>query len=194
MIFYTSDPHYHHRNIIKYCSRPFSSIEEMHEQLIERWNAKVSDTDDVYLLGDFVFAKQNEAQIVAQKILDQLNGNIYFVPGNHDSKPIKIMTQQLNPAGVRYGKKGWKDVSPLMEIKDNGRHVVLCHFQMKVWNRSHHGSYHLFGHSHGSLEGTTQSTDVGVDCWDFTPVTLDECIERMQSHPAFPRIHHNKEY
>jgi calcineurin-like phosphoesterase family protein len=62
--------------------------------------------------------------------------------------------------------------------------ITLCHYAMRTWNMSHYGALHFFGHSHGNLQGDSQSCDVGVDCWGFVPVSLDQVKERMQ---AFPR-------
>lgn len=73
----------------------------------------------------------------------------------------------------------------MAELMLDGHHIVLCHYGMRLWNRSHWGSLSLFGHSHGRLPGNSQSLDVGVDAWDYRPVTLPEILERMQTLPPF---------
>ena len=79
-IFFTSDHHFGHKNIIKFCNRPFESIDEMNEELISRWNAKVGPNDEVYHLGDFALCTTNEFT----DIIGRLNGIIYLIGGNHD--------------------------------------------------------------------------------------------------------------
>ncbi len=83
--------------------------------------------------------------------------------------------------------KRWKSISRYLEVKDSDDPrtppVVLSHYAFRVWNRSHHGAIHLYGHSHGNLPGDSQSCDVGVDCWGFFPVTLDEIKARIATLP-----------
>ena len=81
--------------------------------------------------------------------------------------------------------KGWVSVDSMKQIEIDGKTIVLCHYGMRVWNKSHHGSYQLYGHSHGHLPGTTQSQDVGVDCWNFTPVEFKDILKRMASNKQF---------
>ena len=148
-IWFTSDHHLGHKRIIELANRPFSSVEEMDEEMIRRWNARVARGDIVYHLGDFAFADHDP-------YLGRLKGQKFLAPGNHDhSNRVKRA-------------KGWQGVEKLMHITlPDGTPVVLCHYAMRVWNRPHHGAIHLYGHSHGNLPGDSQSCDVGVDCWDF---------------------------
>jgi len=174
MIWFTSDEHYHHANIIKYCERPFSSVEEMDDTIIRNHNALVSDGDSVYHLGDFVWGNDHDAQA----ILDQLNGHHTFIKGSHD---------------------GWmeEDHPQIMELNISGKYprpdlphvphnlIVLCHYAMRTWARSFDGSYQLHGHSHGRLKSIGRQMDVGVDCWAFNPVSLDVVISRLSKVPLF---------
>lgn len=171
-IWYSADWHLGHKNIIKYANRPFQSVDEMNEELVRRWNERVSPTDTAYMLGDFAFLPAEKAH----RFLTRLHGSIFLVPGNHDSREIVALRD--DPA---QGLKGWSDASPLHEIIDGKDKVVLCHFCMRVWNRAHHGALHLFGHSHGNMkEGeSSQCLDVGVDCWDYRPVSLREIKAKM---------------
>ena len=92
-IFFTSDPHYHHANIMKYCSRPFTSVEEMDEELIKRWNSVVTKSDTIYILGDLIFTK-DPAEAV--RITTQLNGKIILIKGNHDhSNILKVLSKYI---------------------------------------------------------------------------------------------------
>jgi len=164
-IYFSSDPHYSHKNIIKYCNRAFSSVEEMDAEMIRRHNSVVSPTDEWYCLGDFAFVKTQQQ---VEDLLAQLNGRKHLIVGNHDPEhTLKA--------------KGWDSVHDILELKvpELKLPVVLCHYAMVVWNRSFHGSYHFFGHSHGMLKvNSKHSVDVGVDCWDFYPVSVKQIMDR----------------
>lgn len=163
--FVTSDHHFFHESIIRNCRRPFPDVATMNAVMVERWNSIVAPNDIVYYLGD-MFYKGHRHE--CEKILDQLHGQIYFVVGNHD----KLASRFKN----RF--KFWGD---MLEIKHDGETVVLCHYAMRVWNNSFHGSYHLYGHSHGQMKEDPHSLsfDIGVDCWDFYPVSLEVVFEKM---------------
>lgn len=159
MEFFTADTHFNHKNIIQYCNRPFSSVEEMNETMIENWNRVVREEDVVYHLGDFGFGNY-------KSILKRLNGKIFLVIGSHDKQAWKYRGRFI-------------EMSPIIEYKE----FTLCHYAMRVWNKSHYNSCHLFGHSHGTLEGQGKSFDVGVDCWNFTPLSIEQVREKMISLP-----------
>ena len=161
----TADTHFGHNNIIKYCNRPFSSVEDMDEELISLWNAVVRKNDIIYHLGDFSLKKS------VDEYLSQLNGQIKLVPGGHDYWLKKI---DLN----KY--KGKLEILPLYKsIKVYGERVVLCHYPMASWEASFHGSLHLHGHSHGKMEKIPNRFDVGVDCNNFEPFNLECIIENL---------------
>lgn len=167
MIFFTSDTHFKHKNIITYCNRPFENVKEMDETMISNWNKKVKSKDTIYHLGDFIFNKRNNTDIV-EEYLNKLNGKKILIIGNHD----KINTIKA---------KGWDNVYTLHELNiDKYCKITLCHYAMRVWNKSHHGTWHLYGHSHGKLPGQGLSFDVGVDCNNFEPLSLDEISDRME--------------
>ena len=164
--FFTADTHFGHANIIKHCNRPFSSVEEMDETMIQRWNERVKPGDLVYHLGDFGF-HQKTAQ--TQKLLDRLHGNKVLLRGNHDSKET-------------FKAPGWFNIQTIVELpgKSTKDCIVLCHYAMHVWNGSFHGSKHLFGHSHGALTNPSpNSFDIGVDCHDFYPLSLAQVMEKF---------------
>ena len=162
MIFFTSDQHFGHANIIQYCNRPFSSVEEMDVEMIKRWNEVISDDDIVYHLGDFTLGND------IHKFLRRLRGNIHFVTldFHHDTRWIKD-----NP-----------DVTsnPILFIKVEDVNIMLCHYPIAVWERSHYGSWHLYGHVHRKdfiLPGFTMN--IGVDHHNFYPVSLDKVKQHM---------------
>lgn len=164
MIFFTSDLHLHHANIIRYCQRPFESVEEMDYVLIDNWNSVVKPEDSVWVLGDFSMSGD---KVFLNRTLDRLNGTKFLVAGNHDSKPCKSSDK-------------WREVHTLTHITEGGQILVLCHYAMRVWYKSHCGSWHLYGHSHGNLpEENNLSFDVGVDSWNYTPVSFDQIAKKM---------------
>jgi calcineurin-like phosphoesterase family protein len=164
-IWFTSDHHFGHARIIELGRRPFSSVDEMDEEMIRRWNAVVAPDDLVYHLGDFAFAGHTP-------YLDRLKGTKHLILGNHDH------SNQIGKA------EGWSAVDSLLHvILPDGTPLVLCHYALRVWNRSHHGAIHLYGHSHGNLPGDSQSCDVGVDCWAFAPVSIDQIRARLALSP-----------
>lgn len=168
--FFTADTHFWHMNrhggIIKYCNRPYSSIEEMNEDLVAKWNAKVPPNGLVYHLGDFAFAKKD--QIV--ELTKRLHGSIILVEGNHDR------IGNANSFGFMAKQKR-------MDIKIEGIYITLSHFAMRVWDKSHFNSWHCYGHSHGCLEPEGKSWDVGVDYNNYQPIEFDELREIMNNRP-----------
>lgn len=168
MIYFTSDTHFDHARIIELCGRPFKDVDEMNETMVRNWNARVQPSDTVYHLGDFTMGGAD----VAEKFLPRLNGRINLIWGNHDRKAVRQMVR-------------WHTSTAYTEINHLGKPITLCHYSLRVWNESHRGSLSLYGHSHNNLPGNSQSLDVGVDCWEFTPVTLDEIMGRMATLPAY---------
>lgn len=170
--FFTSDLHLSHRNIIKYCKRPFIDENEMNEVIISRWNSTVSPKDIVYVVGDVTFEKDEAKR---DQILYQLNGEKHLVWGNHD---------KLLHKWQRHFKTA-KDIATLHVPPEanngKGQRIVMCHYAMRVWDQSHYGTWHLYGHSHGSLpdDENMLSCDVGVDSWDFTPVSMEQLAQHM---------------
>lgn len=173
MIYFTSDIHFSHSAIIRYSNRPYSSIEEMDEALISNWNSIVKPNDEIWHLGDFAFCNSDKLE----SIIRRLNGRKGFVIGNHDKELIKALKQtpSLASEGIQHYK----------EIKQNGVLYVLFHYGQRVWNKSHYGSIHLFGHSHGTLPPYGKSVDVGVDAKfiteEYRPVSIDEINEFMKN-------------
>ena len=162
--FFTSDTHFGHKNVIKHCNRPYSNIEEMQEDIIRIWNKTVPETAVVFHLGDFSFLPPEKLEWV----LPRLNGDIILVRGNHDPDTTVALFQKVY------------DLVDL-SILDNGTkyHIVLCHYPLAVWNKRHHGAYHLHGHSHGSyVVPKGKILDVGWDVWQ-KPISFKEVVEYM---------------
>lgn len=168
MIFFTSDTHLRHRNILRYCNRPFETIEEHDETLITNWNSVVSAEDKVYHLGDFSFCHPR----TADWLLSRLNGDKYILHGNHDKKRNFPRNTELFTDLGHYHELTIQD----RELKYGKILIVLCHYAFEVWNKSHHGSIHLFGHSHGKLPSRDNQLrlDVGVDVHNYTPISYEQ--------------------
>ena len=171
-IFFTSDPHYNHTNIINYCKRPFSNVDEMNEELIKRYNDRVKSGDHVYILGDF-------AMFNHEKIARRLNGQKHLIFGNHDYKH--------RPKFLQWGFHWARDVHELKLNDGPERHSIwLAHYAHRTWTKRHYGAWHLFGHSHGNIIGEGFSTDVGVDCWNYAPVSYDELKVFFKDRKPYP--------
>lgn len=166
MIWFTSDQHWDHANVIKYCNRPFESVEEMNDVMITRWNEVVRPKDIVYHLGDFTLGND------ANDILSCLHGDIRFVVPDfhHDQRWIK----------TGFYVTGVELLPPLYVVTIHDVVVVLCHYPIAVWDRKHYGSWHLYGHVHYKefkLPGF--SMNVGVDLHNFYPISFDEIEQCM---------------
>ena len=186
--FFTSDTHFGHANIIKYCKRPFADVREMDNTLIHNWNAIVRPEDTVYHLGDFAVGGGPAAPY-----LHRLNGTICFCLGNHDKRLVKTYQDielKLQSYQIKRAESG---IPYLREVTIEKQEIVLCHYAMKVWNGSHKGSWQLYGHSHGTLpdDPTALSCDVGVDCWNYYPVSMEQLRAKMKTKAYKPVDHHN---
>lgn len=170
--FFTSDTHFDDEFAISYFNRPFQSVDEMNAVMVERWNSVVTEKDTVYHLGDFTLDDIHHFT----KLADQLNGSIKILPGSHDGPWLKDFVssdkiQVIAPlVSVEF---------PEITIGNQPQVIVMCHYSMQVWDRSNQGSWHLFGHSHGKLKGIGLSFDVGVDCTEFTPLSLEAIAANM---------------
>jgi calcineurin-like phosphoesterase family protein len=138
-------------------------VEEMDEKLVQNWNERVGDRDTVYHLGDIIFrsAKAPEAY------LNRLNGRIHLLRGNHDEETIKHCAYRF--ASVR----------EILVYRMERQKVILCHYALRVWEGSHLGTWHLYGHSHSTLPSLGRSFDVGVDCHEFRPWSWEEIKFKM---------------
>ena len=168
-IFFTADTHFNHwsspeRNIIKYCNRPFASIEEMDMSLIQKWNAKVGKKDKIYIAGDFALCKK---ELLPYYMV--LNGEKIFIKGDHD----RLFSE---------------DLPYIMNLTIYNQPLTICHWCMRVWSRSHYNAWHLYGHSHGHLEPIGKSWDIGVDNNSFAPLSWDEIVEIMKNRPDNPNL------
>lgn len=198
MIYFTSDPHYYHANVIQYCSRPFKSVEEMNEALIANWNSVVQQDDIVYCLGDFSLAFRP-----VETITRRLNGTKLLVPGNHDfchSYNKKSRDPEKRATWIqKYEEYGWTVLPEQTEIAvvvdERGLYnFKLCHMPGADDNNPFDDKYErwrpilgeddwlLCGHIHEKWKTKGQMINVGVDVWDMKPVSIREIADIVDSH------------
>lgn len=168
--FVTSDTHFGHRNIIKFCNRPFADTVDMEICMIDRWNKVVGVTDTVFVLGDFSFASKTKTQ----EILMRLNGFKVFIWGNHDRGREKSI---LAVPGVLEGMDA-------LHKNFNGKSVIMTHYPFESFRED----FHFHGHTHGVSNPKAGRIDVGVDAnpqYQYAPIPLDsmmmDVVERDHS-------------
>lgn len=179
----SSDYHLKHKNVLIYDNRPFATIEEHDAKIIENHNSVVKVDDDFFFGGDFCFDK-SKARI--EELIQQLNGNKYFIKGNHDHKDIVKIYEKY---GTYLGEQTLIKVG---ESKSTAQSIVLNHFALRVWNKSHHGTWMLYGHSHGSLDHTPwgKSMDVGIMMNNYFPFDFYQIKEIMDKRIIHEVDHH----
>lgn len=174
---FTSDLHWGHKNILKFCekTRPFSTLTEMNDHLINHWRNTVAHDDDVWILGDVFFTRADQAN----HILEQLPGIKHLVLGNHDN-----VIQSSNEV-----KSHFASIDTYKELKFGRQDVVLFHYPIVEFNKMHYGSWHLYGHVHGSFTHPGKALDVG---WDGPIgqklISLNDIKEYMADRPIL--THH----
>jgi calcineurin-like phosphoesterase family protein len=159
MLFFTSDTHFFHGNIIKYCNRPYSNVIEMNYAIIDKWNSVVAPSDTVYHLGDFNFGGKSRTK----ECLDLLNGNKILIKGNHDFS-AEWMQQS-----------GFKEVYNEYTLNTDFGEIFLKHHPSPKtqWDSA---EYHFCGHVHEKWKRDGNMINVGVDVWDYTPRTIEELL------------------
>lgn len=216
MLYFSSDHHFDHKNIIKYCDRPFASIEEMNKTLITYWNETVTPEDEVYYLGDFSLSTK-----AAENYTKRLNGKKYLIPGNHDrchSSNFKLDSpgdywkehEKKYKCIKKYEDWGWKisSESYSFTLPRSGVKVKLCHFPYEQldskdlskdkdrydqyrpynWDKDISKStlhpwknWLLCGHVHKQWKTLDKMINVGVDVWNYRPVSEIEIINIIRS-------------
>jgi calcineurin-like phosphoesterase family protein len=176
-IFITSDEHYGHNNIITYCKRPFANVSEMKDYIIAQHNKKVPDSPNMLTIhaGDLFWNTLTQKE--AADILCQLNGKHAFLYGNHDELIERNSWLREQFEWV----KGENKVGGATLVNFQNRKLLVSHFAHRVWERSHKGSYHVYGHSHQGLPPLGQSFDIGVEGHDYSPWSLEEIWAKMET-------------
>lgn len=196
-IWFTSDNHFWHENIIQYCDRPFDSVEEMNQEMIKRWNKKVKPNDLIYILGDFAYITNTEDY---KQLLSELNGVKILIKGNHDKlSEIRALNLGFNcmvrEAVINVGKQ---------RLRLSHYPYTPTFFQnlkLKFWDRLklHRWDYKfrdvrpkaasnewlLNGHTHSKEaynKRKPRSIHIGVDAWDFAPVSVSKIVEIIREN------------
>jgi calcineurin-like phosphoesterase family protein len=173
---YTADTHFNHEGIRRQYRTHWESVDAMNQALIDNWNAVVRPGDLVYHLGDFALRSRYNAWDI-DFIISQLKGQIILIRGNHDDKNMK-----------QY-EEWFVKVDYLAYIKEeDGSKIMLCHYPMRSWRTSIHGSFHLHGHCHGKIEPHGRSQDVGMDVIGFAPIRwepIKEMILKREKEKGF---------
>lgn len=189
---FTSDLHLFHKNIIHLANRPYRNLEEMHADLLHTHNTTFGPDDIIFNLGDAIHYPKKEKleDKETHELLEQFNGKIYYLPGNHEKK-------------IHVIRDHWRILSLIVDLTvktkedPKGQHIVLCHYPFRSWNRSHKGSWHLHGHTHAQLENDNGEKfqtnpkglfqDVGIDTNNQKPYIYTELIGIMAQR-TFKRL------
>ena len=176
-IFFISDLHIGHKNVLKFDGRPFADVDEMHIEMIKRWNEVVDDDDIVYYLGDLAFARDE----LTKWFIYSLKGKINFILGNHDKMKDIIKFGRWENIHEYGTEINVKDEDTIGSRGSNGyQRIIMSHYPILSWNKSHYGSWHLHGHCHGSLIKSNQDyykrkvMDVGCNVIDYTPISYEK--------------------
>lgn len=164
MIFFTGDTHFGDTRVLRIDRRPFSDMAEHDVALIRNWNQVVGPDDDVWHLGDFMFSKAGDCT----ELLARLNGRKHLIVGNNDPEPTTKAA-------------GWASVQHYAELREEGHHLILCHYAFRTWNQMGKGSINLHGHSHGRLKPVPRQYDVGVDAQGLRPVSLEQVLSSRRT-------------
>jgi calcineurin-like phosphoesterase family protein len=167
-VHFTSDTHFGHAGARALYRRPFGSVAEMDAAMVERWNTVVGPDDEVWHLGDFALGVP---AVAMAELLARLHGRKHLIIGNNDPPATTSLA-------------GWSSVQPYAETEVDGVGIVLCHYAFRTWRNMSRGWLNLHGHSHGRLKSLPRQIDVGVDAWDFRPVTLAQLLAAQPRRPA----------
>jgi calcineurin-like phosphoesterase family protein len=174
MYFFVADEHYSHKNIIKHQGRPFMDVYEMDEYMIECHNAVVGEDDTTIHAGDFCWSRKyydENSNDHALYYIERLNGKHVFLEGDHD----KWLSGRMNRQQI------WKKMI-------DGSYLVVCHYPIHSWPRSHYNSWHLYGHSHRDLGLDGKRYCISVENTDYFPVSFEKVkaiMERKEDNPNF---------
>jgi len=172
---FTSDFHLSHTGVIKFSDRPFKDIIEMDDLIIKNVISPLKEGDDLYFLGDLSWT-----QDASFKFFNQIPYNVHFhwILGNHEK-------------GWERFKKYCTTIDKMQETVINGNTVIMCHYPMITWNKSHYNSWQLFGHHHAKSNGcekidklaSGKQLNVNIEFHDYRPWTEQEVEEYMSHRP-----------
>lgn len=183
MKYFTADTHFSHEKILILANRPFKNLSDMEEVIVKNWNSKVTNSDDIYIIGDFMYRGNGHD---ANRILKRLKGRKCLITGNHE--------QYLKDSTFDHSQFEW--VKDYHSFKENRQKYVLFHYPILEWDGHYRGAIHLYGHVHGNDEKRFKSIlspnaiNVGVDVNDFTPVSQVEILKKVNYDQEKSQIDH----
>lgn len=190
--FVTSDIHFNHKNIINFCPETrgqYSGMDEMNQDIVDRFNKDVSEEDHTYIIGDLCFGHPKHAL----EFLKEMNGTKTLVFGNHDRRLKK--SDEFNNAELRRlaGLVEFDWYHTFHHTVDQVKYgIVLFHFRIAEWEDCHHGSIHLYGHSHGTgPKLDTRCMDVGMETNEMRPYLLDDVVRKLRNNKVTYSGHHD---
>lgn len=192
MDYFSSDFHLGHKNILKYAERPFDCIEDMDRTIIDNVNRLLKPGDTLWFLGDFCMGNLDKVKSFFKRF--HTHYTINFISGNHDKEIVR------NYKDLIYLGCFSSFYNSYVEVNIEGVKLTLCHYSMEIFNKAHHGAFHLFGHSHNGLAENPgrRSFDCGVDCSDpsvgwerFTPISWEQVKRKMARKAWVPIDHHD---
>jgi len=174
-VYFTADLHFGHGEIIEFCERPFTDVDQMNKTLIKNWNSRVSNDDHVYIVGDIYYGGRDAAGVKeAVSIVGRLNGILHLIAGNHDFPYLKNTEYHYLFA----------DVDQIRYLKYGGRDISLCHYPIAEWSGYYRGSWHIYGHIHNAknpvyeyMKTQERALNAGVEICNYMPVTFEELIK-----------------
>lgn len=189
-IFFTSDFHLGHKNVIKFDNRPFENVRIMTDTIIENWNSVVNDESIVYFLGDLFF---RGSQKRLKEIVHSLKGEIRVILGNHD-RLSKLASLERFSDIQTYQRISVKD----SDGRGGNQDIIVAHYPILSWDKYHFGSWHIHGHCHMNLTKTQTGEeyyrrkviDVGCNGWNYTPVSYEKVKEIMNTKECITIDHH----
>ena len=186
MNLYIADTHFGHQNIIKYDHRPFKSVDEMDEVLIQLWNGRVQPDDEVWFLGDLC----HKSSRPPEAYLRRLTGRKHLIVGNHDDVLLS------NDSAMSY----FESVDQIKKIDDTYKgekaEIILCHYPILEWWHKNHGTWHIYGHIHTDTGETYQiiskferALNAGAAINGYMPVTFKELVENNRKFQELVKHH-----
>lgn len=171
-IYLTADQHFFHKNIIRFCERPFKNTHYMHKTIIANYRAVVREEDEVYFLGDFTMEGPSNILRI-EKIMEDLPGTKHLILGNHD---------KLKP--FSYHEIGFSSVHTALKVTFEGEDFFMAHDP--AWAQIKNTKW-ICGHIHNHWRSQRTDTNtvivnVGVDVWDFSPVSLEQILTEFEKY------------
>lgn len=189
-VYVSADWHIDHKNILKYCNRPFYTVKDHDNHIVAAINKCVQPGDTLYFLGDMLFANEKYYE---QNLVDLLNNincrDIRWCRGNHDPNLYRMNH-------LKYSADSLLDAFDYKEVNVNNKFVVMSHYAFVTWNKSHRGAYHFYGHTHSTMEDELDikfpgrlSMDVGIDnakkiLGEYRPFELSEATKYLDEKRA----------